>query len=238
MFSESARFYDAFYSFKDYSAETAALESFISPHAPEAKSLLDVACGTGLHLETLRHSYEATGLDLDPNLLAIAAQRNPGILLVQGDMCSFDLERRFDVVTCLFSSIGYVLDLAGLRRAVTSMARHLSPGGLLMIEPWFSPDEFEDGLVDSLIVDYEGAKIARVGFSRHLGHLSSIEFHYLVRDEEGAVTHFAEDHVLGLFSPGDYTSAIEDAGLEVVAFEDHGLMGRGLYIGRSSAGKD
>lgn len=153
-------------------------------------------------------------------------------------MSSFDLERRFDVVTCLFSSIGYVLDLAGLRRAVTSMARHLSPGGLLMIEPWFSPDEFEDGRVDSLIAEHEGAKIVRVSFARHLGHLSNLEFHYLVRDQAGLVTHFSEDHLLGLFRAADYVSAIEDAGLTIVAFEDHGLMGRGLYIGRSPAAKD
>jgi SAM-dependent methyltransferase len=93
--------------------------------------LLDVACGTGRHLEYLRERYDVEGLDISLELLAIARQRLPGIRLHHGDMTAFDLGKTFDLVTCLFSAIGYVKTLENLRRAVGCMARHLKAGGLL-----------------------------------------------------------------------------------------------------------
>jgi ubiquinone/menaquinone biosynthesis C-methylase UbiE len=46
-----------------------------------AGSLLDVACGTGKHLEQLMRWYQVEGLDLDDGLLAIARERLPGVPL-------------------------------------------------------------------------------------------------------------------------------------------------------------
>ena len=130
MFTKSARFYDAVYSFKDYAAEAAKVDALIKERNPRARTLLDVACGTGMHLEHLRGRYDAEGLDLDPELLAIARERLPGIRLHEADMIEFDLARLFDAVTCLFSSIGYARTVKNLNRAVAAMALHLEPGGV------------------------------------------------------------------------------------------------------------
>jgi SAM-dependent methyltransferase len=108
MFTNSAHIYDAVYSFKDYEAESRRLRAVIEERSPGAATLLDVACGTGKHLEQLRAWYEVSGLDLDSQLLALARERLAVVELHEGDMTAFSLGRRFDVVTCLFSSIGYV----------------------------------------------------------------------------------------------------------------------------------
>ena len=81
-----------------------------------------MACGTGKHLEQLRAWYEVSGLDLDPQLLAIARERLGAVELHEGDMTAFSLGRRFDVVTCLFSSIGYVGTVERLGDAIAAMA--------------------------------------------------------------------------------------------------------------------
>lgn len=235
MFDKSAVLYDSIYSFKDYDGETAELRRLIAERAPGARSLLDVACGTGKHLEGLGQHFEVSGLDLDSDLLAIAGNRNPGVPLHVGDMVDFDLGRRFGAVTCLFSAIGYARDESRLRRAVQSMARHLTPGGVLLIEPWIFPEDFEDGFVDSLIVEHEDSKVVRVGFSERRGTLSRLEMHYLVRPEGGDVSHFVEEHELGLFSDEQYRAAIAAAGLELDSFDPQGLIGRGLYIALRAA---
>jgi ubiquinone/menaquinone biosynthesis C-methylase UbiE len=50
MFTKSARFYDAIYSFKDYAQESAKIDALIRQHSHSGGStLLDVACGTGAH---------------------------------------------------------------------------------------------------------------------------------------------------------------------------------------------
>ena len=180
MFTKSARFYDAIYAFKDYAAEAAKIDALIQERKPDARTLLDVACGTGLHLQHLRTRYEVEGLDLDRELLAIAAERLPDVPFHQGDMLDFDLGRRFDVVLCLFSSIGYAGTTERLNRAVKSMAGHLQPGGLLVVEPWFAPDAWEDGFVDAVFVDEPGLKLARMSISGREGRLSRVDLHYLV----------------------------------------------------------
>lgn len=59
--------------------------------------------------------------------------------------------------------------------------------------------------------------------------LSILDFHYLVGTPQG-VEHFTELHQLRLFTHADYQEAFREAGLSVV-FDDHGLTGRGVYIG-------
>src|SRR5688500_10199856 len=129
MFSKSAEFYDALYSWKDYPAEAERIRAVVSERAPSAASLLDVACGTGHHLSHLRSWYSVEGVDVEPSLLAVAKERLPGVPFHLGDMRTFNLGRRFDVVTCLFSSIGYMQTPEDLLHALVNMAGHLAPDG-------------------------------------------------------------------------------------------------------------
>ena len=230
MFSKSAHFYDALYSWKDYPAEAKVLHGLIVDAAPGARTLLDVACGTGAHLEHLAAFFEVSGLDLDPELLALARERVPEATLYVGDMRSFDLERRFGAVTCMFSSIGYVREVSRLADAVKAMASHLEPGGVLILEPWFGADEFDDGRTDELEARDGDLQIKRIAFSRKEGSLSFVDFRYEVRRGDGPLETFTEEHVMGLFSDDEYRNAIRGAGLELLAFDPEGPTGRGLYV--------
>ncbi len=228
MFTKSARFYDAIYSFKDYADEAAKIHALIQERNPGARTLLDVACGTGLHLEHLRDRYEVEGLDLDRELLAIARERLPSVPLHEGDMLGFDLGRRYDAVVCLFSSIGYAKTVENLNRAVATMAAHVAEGGVLIVEPWITPEAWEDGHLGTVFVDEPDLKIARVNLGERNGRLSRFVFHYLVLTSEG-VERFEELHELGLFTHEEYVAAFEAAGL-AVEHDPEGLMGRGLYV--------
>ncbi len=228
MFEKSAAYYDALYSWKDYPGEAAMIHSLVQQHCPGARTLLDVACGTGKHLELLREHYEVEGVDLDANLLEIAEERNPGVAFHAADMVGFDLDRTFGVVVCLFSSIGYVQTEENLQRATAALARHVAPGGVLLIEPWLSPDVFEVGHIGLLVVDEPELKIVRMNESRRDGNVSVLEFHYLI-SEKGPIEHLRETHRLGLFTEEQHLDALREAGLEVRPPTDL-RMGRGLYV--------
>lgn len=231
MFSKTARYYDKIYSFKDYQAEVQRLVAIIDENLRSGGNrLLDVACGTGHHIEYLKEHFDVEGLDINQELLDFARQRNLGIPFHQEDMIVFDLGRQFDVVTCLFSSIGYVKTLDNVRRAVTCMARHLVTGGLLIVEPWFTPDAWHVPSVHAAFIDEPDLKIARVNTSFVDGRLSYFDLHYLIGTLEGT-EHFVERHELGLFEMDEMQAALANAGLEVT-YDAEGLIGRGLYVGR------
>ncbi len=229
MYTKSAAFYDAIYSFKDYAGEAAQLHSIIARHKLSAGSrLLDVACGTGRHIHAMRSlGYDAEGIDLDENLLAFARQRNPAVRFHCADMIDFRLPHAFDAVTCLFSAIGYTKTAARMRDAIASMAAHLLPGGVLIIEPWFSPSDSLDR-VGQMSVDLPDLKLARIVNVQINGTAYVAYFHYLVGRRDG-VDYLVERHELGLFTNDEYRGAFEAAGLRTT--HDPKGFGRGLWIG-------
>lgn len=230
MYTRSAPYYDLLYGFKDYEAASNEILAVIQRHHPRAKSFLDVACGTGRHLEHLGANYEVEGLDLNPELLATAQERCPRVSFHLADMVDFQLEKKFDVVACLFSAIAYVKTPERLTAALRSMARHLAPGGLLLVEPFVSPASFWTGTITANFVDEPETKIAWMYTSDEPeNNVVAVDIHYLVGTPRG-VEHFTERHELGLFSDAEYRALFEEQGL-AVAHDPVGPFGRGLYIG-------
>ncbi len=215
---------------KDYAAEAARVHDVITRYKQtDGMELLDVACGTGLHLTHLRNWYLCEGVDADRSMLTIAAERCPGIPLQRQDMIGLNAGRRFDAITCLFSSIAYLPNVPRLDQVIASFASHLKSGGVAVVEPWLRPDQWIDGYVSALYVDQPDLKIARMSVSRRDANVSILNFHFMVAQPDGIRT-FTEPHRLTLFTDAEYRSAFEKAGL-LVDFDPEGLSGRGLYIG-------
>jgi SAM-dependent methyltransferase len=233
LFSRSADIYDAVYSYKDYVAEAEHVHALIEERTPGASTLLDVACGTGKHLEQFARWYSVQGLDLNEDLVAIARDRLGDRAHIHlADMTSFDFSRTFGAVTCLFSSIGYVGTEERLDAALAAMARHLEPGGTLVLEPWITPEKWIVGRPYLLTVDEPDRKIARASIAGREGDISTLLFDYLVSTPEGT-RHFTELHEAALFTDEQYRRAFERAGLSV-ELDGEGLIGRGLYVGQAS----
>lgn len=235
MFSKSAQYYDEIYMSidKDYAAEARKAHRFIEKYKQsKGKHLLDVACGTGLHASLLSRYYQVEGLDLDPKMLAVAKKKHPKIRFHQGDMTDFDLNRQFDVIVCLFSSIGYVRTKSRLRQAIKNMSTHLLAGGVLLIEPWFTPEQWHPGRASMTQVNKPDLKIVRMSHSGQKGKISTLDFQYLIGTSKG-IEHSTEIHELGLFTHKEYMEAFKAAGL-ITTHDAEGLDGRGLYIGLKS----
>ena len=241
-FSVSQDWYDAVYEAqgKDYADEVRRLRALLRDHGIDAASLgrpprlLDVACGTGQHLARLT-DFERVGVDVDPAMLEIAARRCPDTVLVEGDMRTLDpagLGAPFDAVTCLFSAIAYMTDLEALAEAIESMARCLSRKGVLLVEPFITPETVADGRPHAVFADHVDLKVVRMDVPRVRGRRLELDFHYLVADAEG-VEHRRERHELGVFSVDEIGEAFTAAGLRWT-FDPVGLSGhgRGLHVGR------
>jgi SAM-dependent methyltransferase len=222
--------YDLVFGSNDYAGQAEQIHEIVQQRRPGAASLLDVACGTGRHLEHLRRWYEVEGIDLSPGMLERARQRLPDVPLHVADMRGFELRRRFDAVTCLFSAIAQVPTIGELRQAIASMASHLRRGGVLIVEPWISPEEHPPQGKPWVEVFEEAERIAVVMETSTLsGRVWHEDSHYLVWTPTG-IEHVHEQTETGAFTRDDHLSAFRDAGLDV-EHDSVGLIGRGLYIG-------
>lgn len=231
-YEKQAAYYDAIYEAqgKDYKKESSQIREVIEKHKQSnGNDLLDVGCGTGGHFPFLREWYSVEGLDIDENMLKVARQRHPDITFHQGNMVNFDLEKQFDVVTCLFSAIGYAMTVPNLQSAIKSFERRTKPGGVVIVEPWFSPEQWKVGRPSAAFVDKPDMKLARINISERRDNISIVNFHFLVATP-GNVEYFTELHEIGLFTKEEYIEAFEKAGLQTT-FDHEGITGRGLYIG-------
>ncbi len=235
MYKQLAVYYDEIYSFKNYQKEAEKLHSLIQQYKKsDGNTLLDVACGTGSHISHLKQYYAAEGLDDSPQMLGIARKKHPDILFHRGDMTSFKLQQRFDIITCLFSAIGHVKTKTRMRQAIRNMASHTKAGGIVLVEPWITPENFQKGIVGANYVDKSKLKIARINISRVRGSVSSFEYHYLIGTPR-RIVHIIEKGRMGLWTHEEYQNAFRDAGLQLT-YDTDGLMGRGLYLGLKPLG--
>jgi len=103
-------------------------------HYPQARTVLDLGCGTGAILSHLVQYYDVTGVDLSTTLLAMARKKLPRIPFYQADMKSFDLGCSFDAVICLRDSVNHLRRITDWQRAFARVHRHLNPGGLFVFD--------------------------------------------------------------------------------------------------------
>lgn len=129
------------------------IRTFISP---PGKQLLDLACGDGRHCRIFDSmGFTVTGLDLSDELIATAKKNSPDtITYIISDMRDIRLNRRFDIITNLFTSFGYFENDRENLAVIEEAVSNLTPGGLFWID-FLNEKQVKAGLrpVTSKILD-------------------------------------------------------------------------------------
>lgn len=231
LYEELAQYYDQIYHWKDYPKEVRKLKTLIKKYQRSSgKDLLDVACGTGRHLSYLQRDFDCMGVDSSEQMLAMARKNAPDVQFLKGDILDFDVDRRFDVVMCLFSSIGYLKTRREVTTAVTNLARHIKEGGVLIIEPWLRKSAWADKTVHMQCYENDSLKIARVSFTHADGDISVLDERYLVAKKGEGVSYIKDLHKMRFFELEPTLLALREAGLVPRFTEDSLMPGRGLVI--------
>ncbi len=103
--------------------------------------VLDVGCGTGRHVLTLRRNgHEVVGIDLSVPMLDVGRQKleSYGVdaLLIRSDLTGLPspfVPESFDYAICMFSTIGMVRGGENRLRVLRGIREVLRPGGALAI---------------------------------------------------------------------------------------------------------
>jgi len=111
-------------------------------------AVLEIGCGTGRTLIPCAEAgAEITGLDLSEDMLSFCRKtikaKSPEvrnrIKLVKADMTSFDLGRKFDLITTPFRPFQHLATIEGQLSCLSSIHDHLAPGGTFVLDI-FDPD--------------------------------------------------------------------------------------------------
>lgn len=145
-------------------------------------------------------------------------------------MRTFRLGRRFDAVTCLFSSIGYMRSAEELRDAAVTMVEHLNVGGVLVVDGWVRPEDWRGGgAIDCEIARTDSMIVVRASRSERRQNKSLLEMHHLVTTAE-RIDHFVDHHELTLFTADEYERAFTDAGVSIEVVPSP-MASRDRYVG-------
>jgi SAM-dependent methyltransferase len=228
-----AKYYDHIYLKRnDYKSESEAVERIIGRfERKKSRTLLDVGCGTGEHLKYLTQHFRCTGLDITEEMINTARMKVPESEFLTADMVDFKLQDRFDVITCLFSSIGYVRSFRNLVRTLRNFHHHLTKDGLTLVEPWVFKKDFRRGNVAIDTYEDEKTKLARMGTSKLTESHWLVYFHYLI-GADGEIKYTREIHRMIAADYEDYVRAFNLAGFIETRFlgESEWTRSRGLFI--------
>ena len=97
-----------------------------------ASSVLDAGCGTGrIAIELDRRGVDVVGVDLDADMVAAARRKAPHMTWLVDDLARMALGRRFDLVA-MPGNVMIFCRAEDRQRIVTTVSRHLHPGGVLV----------------------------------------------------------------------------------------------------------
>lgn len=144
-----SQYYDLLYSDKDYLNEVEYIDKLIKSNTNNAKTLLDMGCGTGKHAELFcNKGYVVHGIDLSLDMLKIAETRRQGkennLNFSQSNIMNLNLNKKFDVIVSLFHVISYQNSNEELIRAFEVAKEHLNDGGIFIFDFWYGPAVLTD----------------------------------------------------------------------------------------------
>lgn len=232
LYHELAKYYDLIYSWKDYKRDISKIKKLILKYKKsDGKELLDVACGTGRHLKYLKNSFSCIGVDSSKDMLKIAKNNVKGVIFKHRDMVNFKLNKKFDIIICLFSSIGYTKIYSKLRKTIKNFSEHLKTGGVLIIEGWITKSKFKHSYIHLDVTNGKNVKIARMHFSKIRKNVSVLDENYLIGEGNKGIRYLKDRHELGLFDMKDLLKVMKQAGLKAKFLKKGFTKDRGIYIG-------
>jgi len=198
--------------------------------------VLEIASGSGrISLPLAMAGYDVTAVDLDPAMLARAdaalAAAGPEVrgrvTLVEADLLGLELAHgpRFGLAILALNSILLMATRERQREAIATMARHLRPGGIAVVDTWVPGADELTRYDGSLSLEYvrtdpvTGMVVTKTAAAQHepaTGHVTLTAI-YDEGEEGGPVRRWIRRDRLLLADGGDLATMAGNAGLVVEA---------------------
>lgn len=222
-FNLYSKYYDLLYADKDYFAEAKYISGCIKRELPNATSILEFGSGTGTCGLILKGmGYDVYGVELSAQMTKRAQDK--GFPCQQGDIASFESERKFDSVISLFHVVSYLTENSSLEKTFLNAAKCLNPNGLFIFDVWYSPAVFHQKLENRIKrVENNEIKVMRIAepITRINENIVDVMYTIVVKDKiTDKWEEFTEVHSMRHFSIPEISFLAEHTGFEVIKAEE------------------
>jgi 2-polyprenyl-3-methyl-5-hydroxy-6-metoxy-1,4-benzoquinol methylase len=207
-FEKYAAYYNLLYHDKDYVKEADYIDRLIRKFQPNAKTILDLGCGTGKHASLLAgKGYQVHGVDMSSEMLVEAQKFSfDNLKFSLGDVRKVRLNQTFDVVVSLFHVMSYQTSNQDLEQAFETAWEHLKPKGLFVFDCWYGPAVLTDRpVVRVKRLENEVIFVTRIAEPVMHSNDNVVDVNYQIyikQKDTGEVTEIQETHHMRyLFKP-------------------------------------
>jgi len=182
------RFYDLF-------ADNSDIPFFLKYAKKIGSPILDLAAGTGrITFALAKDGHEVVALESSQSMLDVAKQKltlaSPDIankvILVEGDMTNFNLERKFELVI-IPNSIGHAITTEEQLSTLKCIRNHLTDSGIFILDIYPGEMQYEHAeFKENPVPLSDGTTVERHGeiHSNMLTQIMTVNLQYIVRDSE------------------------------------------------------
>ncbi|MBC7615283.1 MAG: class I SAM-dependent methyltransferase [Pedobacter sp.] len=203
-FKSYSKYYDYLYQDKDYNAEADFLVNLIKKYQKNAVTIIDLGCGTGKHVKLLaKRGFKVTGLDKSKEMIAIA-KKDSDLEFILGDIATFKLKKRFDVVLSIFHVFSYLTTNEKVIKSFLNANLHLEEKGIFIIDVWHTP-AVHSQIPEIRVKVFENEKLKIVRYADpdvdSLNNTVDVKYQLNVLDKETLVEeNITENHHIRHFS--------------------------------------
>jgi len=199
VFLKYSEYYDLLYSDKNYQQEVNYIVDIIQKELPNAKTILDLGCGTGVHANLLAEKgYHVTGIDLSDKMISIANNslknrynKNKEKLHFEvGDIRKIRKDKKFDVVISLFHVFSYLNSNNDVIEGMQTIKSHLKKNGICLFDFWYG-----SGVLTSLPttrvkrLENSEIKLLRIAEPKHYpnDNIVEVNFNLFIHDKNNVL---------------------------------------------------
>jgi SAM-dependent methyltransferase len=233
VFDEYSQYYDMLYRDKDYAGEAKYVHSLITEFKPEAKTIFEMGCGTGMHAACFADlGYTVTGIDRSTEMLRKAEERRRStnsvvasrLSFCEGDVRSYVSDKRNEVAISLFHVMSYMQTATELEQALATANHHLLPGGIFIFDCWHGPAVLADRPISRRKeFENEQVHIERTSIPQMDEKLQRVDVHFDIvigQKSSGVKKMLQEDHRMRYLFTEEIAELAKKNGLELIHSEE------------------
>lgn len=132
--------YDFVMDHVEYEIWAEYIHGLLTRHAPEARTILELGCGTGSHAFALQPlgPYDYLATDISEQMLKVARHKaeesGEDVRFELADFTDFRVDSPVDAVLLLYDGLNYLLETEDVLKLMRCAVQALRPGGIFIVD--------------------------------------------------------------------------------------------------------